>query len=195
MNKPGLFALAAQIIPRMAPMRRGWIMLGAGLLVLLGLLTWAAVALIGWLLGQAQGLVGAAPEVARGALERVEQAMPGAREKLGELVPALDRQDQPRRDVSGADLAPVARYPGLTRTYWQRQGGQVKIEYEGKADYAAVLGHYAKGFADLGFAQNVQSATPEAETHEYAKARQRYLLKIAETPKGFVVVRIETTLD
>lgn len=202
MNKLGLFAFAAQFAPRFFQIRRRtWIAVGVGLLVLFGLLIWAAVALMGWFLGQAQGWMGGAPEAARGAMEQVEQAVPGMREKLGELVPALipgghkSEVTQPQRDVSGTDLGPVARYPGLARTYWHREGKQVAIEYEGAADYAAVLDHYAKGFAAQGYAQTVQSAQADAETHEYAKGAERLLVKVARKPQNGVSVRVETNLQ
>lgn len=194
MNKTGLFAFAAQFAPRLFQVRRNtWITVGVGLLVLFGLLIWAAVASIGWFFGQAQGLMGTAPEAARGAMEQVGQVVPGVREKLGEFVPAL-KPSQPQRDVSGTDLGPVARYPGLARTYWHREGKQVTIEYEGEADYAAVLDHYAKGFAAQGFTQSVHSATPEAETHEYAKSDERITLKLAQQSSGKVKLGIETRL-
>lgn len=195
MNKPGLFTFAAQFAPGLFQVRRRtWIAVGVGLLVLFGLSIWAALALAGWLFGQAQGWMGVAPEAVRGVMEQAEQVVPGAREKLGEFVPAL-KPPQPRRDVSGTDLGPVARYPGLARTYWHREGRQVTIEYEGEADYAAVLDHYAKGFATQGYAQSVQSAAPSAETHEYTKGGERITLKIAQLPKGAVSARIETPLQ
>ena len=195
MNKPGLSAFVAQFAPRLFQVRRRtWIAFGVGLLVLFGLSIWAVLALTGWLFGQAQGWMGVAPEAVRGVMEQAEQAVPGAREKLGEFVPAL-KPPQPRRDVSGTDLGPVARYPGLARTYWHREGKQVTIEYEGEADYAAVLDHYAKGFTTQGYAQSVQSATPSAETHEYAKGGERITLKIAQLPRGAVSARIETPVQ
>jgi hypothetical protein len=195
MNKLGLFAFAAQFAPRLFQVRRRtWVAVGAGLLVLVVLLIWAAVASIGWIFGQAQGLMGSAPEAVRGAIEQAEQVVPGAREKLGELVPAI-KPSQPPRDVSGTDLGPVARYPGLARTYWHREGKQVTIEYEGEADYAAVLDHYARGFAAQGFAHTVLSAQPAAETHEYIKGVERLVFKITQAPRDNVSVRIETSLQ
>lgn len=191
MKKSGVFAAAAQFAPRLFQVRRRtWIAVGVGVLVLFGLLIWAAVALAGWLFGQAQNWMGAAPGAARGALEQIEQVVPGARAKLGEFVPAL-KPSQPRRDVSGTDLGPLARYPGMARTYWHREGKQVTIEYEGEAEYAAALDHYAKGFAAQGYAQSVLSATPATETHEYTKGGERIILKIEQQPKGIVSARIE----
>lgn len=199
MNKLGLFMLAARQAPKVAGVRRrSWIMLGVGLLVLLGLSIWAALAAIGWMFGQAQSwtatLNAAAPKAAQDVLEQVEQVMPGARERLGEIMPPLKPGERPRRDVSGTDLAPVARYPGLTRSFWHREGTQVTVSYEGRADYEAVLDHYVKGFAAHGYAQDVQSATPEAETHEYVRDGKRYLVKIS-TADGSVKVDMETQLQ
>ena len=196
MKKPGFLTYAASFAPGLFQTRRTtWVALGVGLLVLFGLLLWSAVALLGWLWGQAQNWAGTAPEAVggavRGVLQQVEQIVPGAREKLGEMVPSLKPETQPQRDVSGSDLGPATRYPGLTRTHWQRDGGQATVAYEGKADYATVLDHYAKGFAAQGFAQTVQSATPVAETHEYTKGGEHLVLKITQKPRGDVNVRIE----
>jgi len=191
MIKSGLFAFAAQFAPRVFQVRRRtWIGFGVGLLVLFVLMIWAGLALLGWLFGQVQGWMGGAPGTACSTCSMAPRAASGAREKLGEFVPAL-KPAPPRRDVSGSDLGPVARYPGLARTYWQRDGQQLTIEYQGEADYVAVLDHYAKGFAAQGYAQSVQSATPTAETHESTKDRQRIVLKIAQLPNGVVSARIE----
>lgn len=191
MIRPGLFALAARFAPRLFQVRRRtWVGVGLGLLVLFGLMIWAGLTLLSWLFGQAQSLMGNAPETVRGAVEQVEQAVPGAREKLGEMLPTF-KTATPRRDVSGTDLGPVARYPGLARTYWQRDGKQATIEYQGKADYAAVLDHYAKGFTAKGYAQNVQFAKPTAETHEYTLGSERIVLKVAQQPNGLVSARLE----
>lgn len=190
MNKLGPFALAAQLTPKLFQVRRRtWIAVGVGLFVLLGLLIWVGLALLGWLFGQAQGWMGGAPEAVRGVVEQAEQAVPGAREKLGEWLPAL-KPVQPQRDVSGSDLGPVTRYPGMVRTYWHRQDANIMIEYQGEVDYVKVLDHYAKGFATQGYTQSVQSATPTAETHEYTKGTERIVLKIAQLPKAAVSVRI-----
>jgi hypothetical protein len=166
--------------------------------MLFALLIWAAVALIGGLWGEARNLAGAAPAAmhnsARGVLEQIEVIIPGTREKLGEFAPALKPETQPQRDVSGTELGPVGRYPGLTRVHWQRKAGLAAAEYTGQADYATVLDHYARGFAAQGFAQGVLSATPQAEEHEYTKGQERFVLKIAQQPKGNISVRVETAL-
>lgn len=192
MNRLGPFALAAQFAPRLFRVRRRtWIAIGVGLLVLFVLLVWAGLALLGWLFGQAQTLMGDAPQTVRGAVQQAEQALPEAREKIGEWVPAL-KTAPPMRDVSGGDIGPVARYPGLARTYWQRAGKQLTVEYQGAAGYAAVVDYYTKGFAAQGYTQSVQSATPSAETHSYTKGDERFTLTLAQAAGDQVKVRIET---
>lgn len=191
MSRIGPFALAAQFAPRLFQVRRRtWITVGVGLLLLFGLLVWAGLALLGWLFGQAQGWMRDAPEAVRGAVEQTEQAVPDVREKLGEWVPAL-KPATPRRDVSGTDLGPVPRYPGLARIYWRREDTKITTEYQGDANYGLVVDHYAKGFATQGYAQSVQSATPTVETHEYTKGDERIVLTIAHLSKSVVSVRIE----
>ncbi len=194
-----LLLAAAQFAPRIFQVRRRvWIAAGVGLLVLFGLLIWLAIALLGWFIGQVQGWTAAAPEVARGALEQVERVVPGAHEKLsghlGELAPVLKLETPPQRDVSGPDLGPVARYPGMSRTYWHREGKQVTIEYEGEVDYVAVLDHYLQGFAAEGYTQALQSATPTAESHEYTRDRERILVKVTRKPRGGVSVHLTVFL-
>lgn len=225
MNTPSLLSYIANFAPGIFQVRRAtWITIGVGLLVLFGLMTWAVAALVSGLWGQAQNLAGTVPNSVRGTagsiLERVEAIVPGAREKLSEFVPALKQveaivpgvreklsefvpalkgesvqQSQPQRDVSGTDLGPVARYPALTRTQWQRGGGHAAVTYVGRAEYVTVLDYYAKGYASQGYTQSVQSATPQAEAHEYTKDRERFTLKIAQIPKGSVSVSIETAQE
>ena len=225
MHKPGLLPYVAQFAPGLFRVRRStWITVGVGLLVFLGFLIWAAMALIGWLWGQTQNLAGGAPDAvrgtARGVVNQVEEFVPGARsvldrvmasvpevretlgrvteqlpvasELLGGILPASKPETSLQRDVSGQDLGPVARFPGLARTQWQRAAEGAAVDYEGKADYVKVLDYYAKGFVSAGFEQTVQSSTLEAETHQYTKNRERLTLKIAQKPKGLVGVRIET---
>jgi hypothetical protein len=194
----------ANFAPGIFQVRRAtWITIGVGLMVLFGLMIWAVVSLVSGLWGQAQNLAGTVPDAVRGTtrsvLEQVEAIVPGAREKLGEFVPAFKaeavQQSQPQRDVSGTDLGPVARYPALARTQWQHEGGHAAVTYVGRADYVTVLDYYAKSFISQGFTQSVQSATPQAETHEYTKDRERFTLRIAQNPKGSVSVSIETARE
>lgn len=194
MNKPTLAALAAQFAPRFLQVHRGtWIAIGLGLLTLLVLLIWAAVSLFGWLWGQGKSLTEGAPEAVRIITSQVEKAVPGAREALGDLVPAL-KPEPPPRDVSGTDVGPVARFPGLARSHWHREGREITVRYEGRADYVAVLNHYVQAFAAQGYAQNVVSATPEGEAHDYRKGDEQVGFSIAQLPQGQVKVTVVAAL-
>jgi hypothetical protein len=202
MNIPFLLT-ATQFASRLMQVRRStWVALGVGVLVFIGLLIWAAIALLGWLWGQSQTWMEKTPAVAHEALAQIERVVPGAGETLGQLAPSHVPASEPvkkppaqtQRDVSGTDLAPVARYPGLARTDWQRWGKQVIIEYEGKADYATVLDHYLKGFAERGFVQVVQSASATAETHEFTQGLERIGLAIMQKPNDNVSVKLNVTL-
>jgi hypothetical protein len=225
MHKAGFLAYVAHFAPGLFRVRRStWITVGAGLLVLFGVLIWAVMALIGWLWGQTQNLAGGAPDAVRGTvrgvvsqveefvpgaravldrvvasvpdaretLGRVTEQLPGASELLGGILPAIKPEAVQQRDVSGQDLGPLARFPGLARTQWQRTTEGAAVGYEGKADYVKVLDYYAQGFVSAGFEQAVQSSTRQAETHEYTRNRERFTLKITQKSNGVVGVRIET---
>jgi hypothetical protein len=196
MSKFGLLSYAAAFLPGLLQVRRStWITAALSALVLMGLMAWAAVALIGGLWGHARNLSETAPDIVRdatrAAVGQVEVIVPGVREKLGEIVPVL-KAEQARRDVSGADVGPVARYAGLARVYWHREGREITVRYEGTADYTAVLDHYVRGFAAQGYRQNLLYATPDAERHEYVKDADRVGFALARDAKGVVNATIVT---
>ncbi|MFZ4536109.1 hypothetical protein [Propionivibrio sp.] len=190
MSKGGLLVLASQFAPRFFQIRRGtWLAIAVGLMVLLAIFAWAVLAAFGWLWGQGKSLTEGAPEAVRVIAAQVEQAVPRTREALGDLVPAL-KSEPPPRDVSGTDIGPVTRYPGLARSHWQRDGREITVSYEGRADYITVLDHYAKGFATQGYAQSVMSATPEAEAHDYRKGDERVRFEITRLAQGKIKATI-----
>ncbi len=195
MNKAALAVLAAQFAPRFLQVRRGtWVAIGLSLMTLFVLSIWAAVSLFGWLWGQGKSLTERTPEVVRIITSEVEQSVPAAREALGDLVPSL-KPEPPPRDVSGIDVGPVARYPGLARSHWHRDGYEITVRYEGRADYAKVLDHYARGFAAQGYTQSVMSATSESEAHDYLKGDERVRFTITRLSQGKVKVAIVTLLS
>lgn len=194
MKAINILSLAAHFAPRVLQVRRGtWIALGLGFLTMLLLLSWATLSLFGWLWGQGKTLTEGAPEAVRSIASQVEQVVPGARETLGDLMPAL-KPEAPPRDVSGTDIGPVPRYSGLARSHWHRDGREITVRYEGRADYVAVLAHYAQGFAAQGFAQNVISATPETEAHDYLKGEERVRFEIARLSQSKVKATIVALL-
>ncbi len=189
-----LVAPFAQILQRIVQVHRGtWLALAVAVIATLALAVWGVVVLLGWLWGQGQALTEVAPEAARTVIAQVETAVPGAREKLGEIVPAL-KPEPPPRDVSGTDIGPVARYPGLARSHWHREDREITVRYEGPAEYAAVLDHYVKAFAAQGYAQSVLSASADLEKHDYLKGDNRVTLTLAKLPKGKVKVTVIAVL-
>lgn len=194
MSKPALAAVAAHFASRVLQIRRGtWLAIGLVLLAIFILLLWTAVSLFGWLWGQGKSLAEGAPEAARTVVTQVEQAIPGAREAIGGMVPAL-KPELPPRDVSGTDIGPVSRYPGLARSHWHRDGREITVRYEGRADYVAVLDHYTKGFAAQGYAQSVMSAAQDGAQHDYRKSTDQVRFKIAQLPREKVKVTIIAVL-
>jgi hypothetical protein len=190
MSKFDIYSLGQQFVPRIRQVRRGtWLTLAAAIMVGVGLLIWAMVAISGWFLGQAQVLSAGLPGAAQVVIAQIEQAVPGAREKLGEYLPAL-RAAAPPRDVSGKDIGPVNRYPGLWRTQWSQAGGEIAVQYEGPAGYASVLEHYVKGFAGMGYTQNILSAAPDGEKHKYINGNDTIEFAIAQMPKGVIKVTL-----
>ena len=194
MSRLTFLSSAATFAPGILQVRRStWIAIGVGILCLIGLMAWAAVALIGGLWGQAKSMAGVAPEMARVVIEQTERAIPGANQAL-EVLRAATKRAPPPQDVSGTDPAPVARYPGLVRTHWQREGQEITVRYEGQADYAAVRNRYVTAFAKQAYSQNLLSASPEEERHEYIKGSDRIQFAIARSNKGTVKVSIVTLL-
>ncbi len=194
MSQSGFIVLAAQFVPAVFRIRSGtWLALSLGMLGALALLFWGLVSGLGWLWGQTQPLTDAAPEAARSVIAQVENTIPGARDKLAEIMPALKPEPAPR-DVSGTDIGPVARYPGLTRSHWHREGREITVRYEGPADYARVLDHYVRGFAAQGYAQGVLSASPGLEKHEYLKGSDRVAFTLTQLPKDKVKVSLVAVL-
>jgi len=123
MNKSGVFAHAANFAPGFLGLRRRtWIGVGVGLLVLIALLIWAALALIGWLWGQTQSLAGTAPETlqetARSVLEQVKGFVPGAQgmlDQVKERVPSVQSTlDQVKEGIPSAREKLAEFVPALT---------------------------------------------------------------------------------
>jgi len=57
-----------------------------------------------------------------------------------------------------------------------------------------VLDHYVRGFAALGYAQNVLSAAPDQEQHEYLKGGERVAFTLAQSQKGKVKLSLVAVL-
>lgn len=100
-----------------------------------------------------------------------------------------------QQDVSGTDSGPVARFSGLSRSHWHRDGREITVRYEGEADFDAVLTHYAKGFAARGYTQK-DLASDEAGSvkHEYVLGSDKVKFGLSKKPKGGIKVSIITVM-
>jgi hypothetical protein len=203
---------------------RTWLILAGVVLVLLGLMAWAAIAVLSWLWAQGPQLAGTGWQIAEEAKTRVEEVAPGLRGEAEKWLPATGLQwadeaitqvDQvvpgireaaekwlpaagnaePEKDVSGSDPGPVTRFPGLVRIQFLRDETKIEATYAGLADFDAVRDHYFQGFAAKGFTQEVLSADAEEERHQFVGgASGPFELSIARRPGGVVEVVVRQIL-
>lgn len=179
---------------------RTWIFLGVVVVLVLGLLLWAAIALISWLWLQAATLTDAGMRLMGEAVTQVGQLKPdilaeaerglqGAKEQVGQWAPGLAGA-LPTLDVSGTDIGPVPRFPGLIRSHFAREGGVTEVRYAGLADLPAVIAHYSSGFVGAGFAHEVISAAVDGERHRFTRGGESFELTLTPGPAGMVEVRL-----
>lgn len=193
----------AQATSRLKQIRvRTWLILGAGVLAFIGLLVWAAIAVLSWLWGQVATATDAGKrfageamtqvvQVAPGLLEQAEQWVPvGVKDQAGKWLPGLGT-DLPANDVSGSDVGPVPRFPGLVRSHFAREGQIVEVRYTGSATFAALLAHYVQGFAAANYAHEVVSATTEGEQHRFSRGAESIGLSLLRHLGGQVEVRLK----
>jgi len=209
--------LLAQAALRFKQIRtRTWLMLGAGVLGLIALMVWAAIAILSWLWSQAptvtsvgrfaDGVVMQAEQVAPGLREQAEQWLPsglreqaeqwvptGVKEQAGKWLPGLGT-DLPEKDVSGNDVGPVSRYPGLVRSHFSAgEESVLEVGYVGHAELEAVLAHYVQGFAAVGYDQEVISATPEGEQHRFQRGQEAINVELMRRTGGLLELRMKQT--
>lgn len=185
-------ALFRDLASRLFSIRRGtWIAIALILLAIATFAVWSIVTFAGWVFGVARDGVASVPEATRGVIEQVGKNIPGADQAL-ETLRSIGQP--PPRDVSGTDPAPVARYPGLARSHWHRDGQEITVRYEGRAAFGKVLDHYVTGFTAAGYRQNMLSASPDEERHEYLKDGDRIALTIARKAPDQVKVSLVTRL-
>lgn len=188
LNKFGALAQAASSLGNLHA--RTWLILAAAGFGILGLLAWGGIAILSWLWGQAPIATETGKRLAGGVLTQVEQVAPGLKEQAGQWLPGL-AADLPASDVSGTDVGPVPRYPGLVRSHFMREGPVVKVRYAGRAAFDAVLVHYVQGFTAAGYLQEVMSATPEGEQHRFRHGQESIDLSLLRRPGGQVELRLK----
>jgi len=111
-------------------------------------------------------------------------------EQVDRWLPGL-AADLPVSDVSGTDVGPVPRYPGLVRSHFTRDGQAVEVRYAGRAAFDAVLAHYVQSFTAAGYLQEVMSATPEGEQHRFRHGQEAIDLSLLRRPGGQVEVHMK----
>ena len=180
---------------------RTWLILGGIVLLIIGLIVWAGIALLSWMWAQAPAATEMGKRAVTQGATRIEQVapdlkaqaerwLPGVKEQVDRWVPGLG-DEPPARDVSGADPGPVPRYPGLVRSHYASDGGTIDVHYAGRADFDAVLAHYVRGFAGAGYVQEVISATPDAERHRFQRGGESFDLALTRRPGGAIEVRLQ----
>lgn len=169
---------------------RAWLMLAAVLLVVLGLLAWAAIALLSWLWGQFPTAADAGKRFASEAVTQVEQVAPGLKEQVGQWVPEFAGA-LPSVDVSGTDIGPVPRFPGLIRSYYAQTEKTMEARYSGRADFDSVRAHYVQGFTNAGYAHEVAEATLDMEHHRFTAGQEVVELMLMRNMGDRVDVRLK----
>jgi len=151
------------------------------------------------------GLAAPAVAEAKQALAKAEQALAAVaqanqtldpvsegKQALAALIPSVLGTSIPAvREVSGSDLGPVPRFPGMQRTRWEQKGTNATVEFEGRANFLDVLDHYRSGMAKLGYSEAVRAASAKMESHEYTRNGERIQMELSQLTAGRVKVRID----
>jgi len=191
MNRENKFRFPAQAARSLGNIRtRTWLILGAVGLLILGLMAWAGIAILFWLWGQAPGVSEAGKRLAGEAVTQIEKVAPGLKEQVGQWLPGLG-EAAPVSDVSGTDIGPVPRFPGLVRSHFAREGQAAEVRYAGRAAFDTVLAHYVQGFAAANYAQEVLSATSEGEQHRFRRGQESIDLSLLRGQGGMLELRLK----
>lgn len=179
---------------RMVPKRV--LLIGAGaLLGIVALAIWAGLALLGAAWSQVPQLTAMGKRSLENATVMADQALPELVQRAQTFLAGIEEPaDQllPAADVSGNDIGPVERFPGLVREHFAQEPGRASVRYVGDAALRAVLTHYSDGFAGAGFTQNVLSAAPGRELHRFVAVDKpaAYELSIEAVSGGLLAVTI-----
>jgi hypothetical protein len=143
MDRLNTSGLLTQAVSSLRTIRtRTWLILGGIVLLIIGLIVWAGIALLSWMWAQAPAATEMGKRAVTEGATRIEQVapdlkaqaerwLPGVKEQVDRWVPGLG-DEPPARDVSGADPGPVPRYPGLVRSHYASDGGTIDVHYAGR---------------------------------------------------------------
>lgn len=132
----------------------------------------------------------AGKRIADEAVTQIDKVAPGHKEQVGQWLPGLG-QASPVSDVSGNDIGPVPRYPGLVRSHFARDSQTAEVAYTGRVAFDAVLAHYVQGFAAANYAHEVLSATSDGEQHRFRRAQESIDLSLLRRPGGLLELRLK----
>jgi hypothetical protein len=193
MNGSNRRQTASSLMPRLFQIsKRTWYWIAASVFVLIALLVWVLVVASQWLFQQGHqslnDIAKHAPEITKLVVGHAEGLAPGGKQVVDGMMEKLSLSKAPKREVSGTDIVPVPRYPGLIRTSWDQSG---IAEYEGNAQFSTVREHYSQGLIALGFSEATISTTQESEVHEYRKNAEQFRITTAQKSTSILHIRIE----
>lgn len=143
------------------------------------------------LVEEAQNVVPDAKAQALALVEQTQNIVPELHNQAKQLVPSLEPiVAAPESDVSGNDIGPVARFPGLVRSAFAREASAVKVDYQGKASLKTVVEYYAAGFASAGFKHEVIRADGRSEQHKFTQNESSITLAIEQLASENLHVRL-----
>jgi hypothetical protein len=143
------------------------------------------------LVEEAQNVVPDAKAQALALVEETQNVVPELQDQAKQLVPNLKPiAVVPASDVSGSDIGPVARFPGLVRSAFARKDSVVKVDYQGKASLKTVVEYYVAGFASAGFKHEVISADGRSEQHKFTQNESSITLAIEQLAAENLHVRL-----
>ncbi len=148
-------------------MKRIFIVSGIGIVVLLALLVWGAVAGIGFVWNNAPGWLAGSERLAVEVVRKAQETLPAVTDQVaGAVLPALD--------VGGQDLADIPRFPGMVRVAYSLAGQKRTVAYQARAEFGQVVAFYTSEMAQRRFIGQVTSASPTEEIHLYRRGNEQF---------------------
>lgn len=164
---------------------------GIGLIVLLALFVWAAVAGVGLVSGRLPHWLAGGERLAAEAVRRVQETLPMVTDRVAESVPGLARRIEglvpgaafPTQDVGGEDLADIPRFPGMVRVAYSLTDQKRTVAYQARADFAQVVAFYTREMAQRGFVGQVTAASAAEENHLYRRGNEQFAFRFTKVSR------------
>ena len=164
---------------------------GIGIVVLLALLAWGAVAGIGFVWNNAPRWMEGGERLAAEAVRKARETLPAVTDQVAESAPGLARQIEglvpgaalPAQDVGGQDLADIPRFPGMVRVAYSLAGQKRTVAYQARAEFGQVVAFYAREMAQRRFAGQVTSASLAEEIHLYRRGNEQFAFRFTKVSR------------